>query len=124
MQYLDLFEDWANREEFGPGAILFSENESAEVLYVILRGEVEITFRGEQLGIEKAGGIVGEMAVINASRSSATATALTEVEAARLTLDEFRDLIDRDSEFAFHAMATLANRLRAVDGFISTWLDR
>lgn len=123
MQFLDLFEDWAETEAFEPGAVLFSENEAADALFVILGGEVELSFHGDRLGVEKRGGIVGEMAVINAERSNATATAVTQVKAARLTLDQFREMIDRDSGFAFHAMATLANRLRAVDGFISRQLD-
>lgn len=123
MQFLDLFENWADTQSFEPGAALFSEDDPADFLYVVLSGDVELTFRGESLGIEQRGGIVGQMAVIAAARRNATATAVTPVSAARLSLDQFRELIDRDSAFAFHAMATLANRLRAVDGFISRQLD-
>ena len=119
MQYLDLFEDWPNTEAFDPRAVIFSESEAADALYVILDGEVEFTFHGEPLGTEKRGGIVGAMSVITEGPRTVTATAVTPVVAARVSRSEFRNLTDRSSDFAFHAMATLANRLRAVDGFIS-----
>ena len=118
MRFLDLFENWANTEKFDTGAVIFSENESRDVLYVVLDGEVELSFHGERLGVEKRGGIIGEMALIGASTRNASATALTPVSAACISPEQFKELIDRDSGFAFHAMATLANRLRAADGFI------
>ena len=123
MQFLDLFENWANTERFDTGAVIFSENESRDVLYVILDGEVELAFHGERIGVEKRGGIIGEMALIGATTRNASATALTPVTAACISAGQFRELIDRDSGFAFHAMATLANRLRAADGFIGRKLE-
>ena len=123
MQFLELFENWANKEEFDARAVIFHENEPADILYVILDGEVELTFHDTSLGVEKRGGIIGAMAVITRGTRNATATTLTQVRAARMTRKEFRTLIDRDSGFAYHAMATLANRLRAVDNFIRDQLD-
>ena len=123
MRYLDLFEDWANTEAFDARAVVFCENEPADVLYVILSGEVEYTFRGEPLGVEKRGGIIGAMAVITEGTRTATATAITPVRAARLDRNEFRNLMDANPDFAFQAMATLANRLRAVDQYISRQLE-
>jgi CRP-like cAMP-binding protein len=123
MHYLDLFEGWADIEDFAARAVLFSENEPADHLYVILEGDVELTFHGEPLGIEKRGGIVGEMAIIREGTRNSSATAVTPVRAARLDRNDFKDLIDRDSGFAFHAMSTLANRLRAVDRFISQQIE-
>jgi CRP-like cAMP-binding protein len=89
-------------------------------MYVVLEGEVELTVQGTSLGVEGEGGIIGEMAVIDSATRSATATALSKVRLARLDREEFRKLVKKNPKFSLHAMAALANRLRAVDRFIST----
>ncbi len=119
MNFLELFKDWENREVFDAQSVIFSENEPADVMYVVLSGEVELSLHGEVLGIETAGGIIGEMAIINAKSRNSTATAKTDVSLARLDKGQIRELVDMSSEFSLHAMATLANRLRAVDRYIS-----
>lgn len=119
MNILDLFKNWKNKETFTPRSVIFSEKEPAEVMYVVLSGEVELSLHGEVIGSEKAGGLIGEMAVINSATRSCTATAATDVTLARLDRESFRELVDKNSEFSFHAMAALAQRLRDVDRFIS-----
>ena len=124
MNFLELFEDWEDREIFEARSVIFSENEPAEVMYVVLSGEVEMSLHGEVLGIESVGGIIGEMAIINSFTRNSTATAKTDVSLARLDKDQIREMVNLSSEFSFHAMATLANRLRAVDRYISDHIDR
>lgn len=123
MNIKKLFRDWDSVEEFEAGTVIFSEREPAEVMYVILDGEVELTVQGTSLGTEGEGGIIGEMAVIGAESRSASATALSKVRVARLDREQFRDLVRKNSRFSLHAMTAFANRLRAVDRFISTRLE-
>ena len=120
MRFLDMFRDWENTEEYDARTVIFSERDPADVMYVILSGEIELTLHGEPLGAEGEGGIIGEMAIINSATRSATATTLSKVKLARLDRDEFKALIADNTEFSLHVMAVLANRLRAVDQFIST----
>ena len=120
MRFLDMFGDWENTEEYDARTVIFSERDPADVMYVILSGEIELTLHGEPLGAEGEGGIVGEMAMINSATRSATATTLSKVKLARLDRDEFKALIADNTEFSLHVMAVLANRLRAVDQYIST----
>ena len=122
MNIAKLFRDWERVEEYAAGSVIFSERDPAEVMYVILSGEVELTLQGTSLGVEGQGGIVGEMAVIDSGTRSATATARTDVKVACLDRDEFRKLVRKNSKFSLHAMSVFANRLRSVDGFISTRL--
>lgn len=119
MSILELFSDWKNRETFAPRSVIFTEKDPADVMYVILSGEVELSLHGEAVGTVAAGDLIGEMAVIRSATRSATATALTEVTLARLDREAFRKLVDKSSEFSFHAMAALARRLRDVDRYIS-----
>jgi CRP-like cAMP-binding protein len=123
MNIKKLFRDWDSVEEFEAGAVIFSEREPAEVMYVILAGEVELSVQGTSLGTEGQGGIIGEMAVIGVGSRSASATALSNVRLARLDREQFRDLVKKNSTFSLHAMTAFANRLRAVDRFISTRLE-
>ena len=120
MRFLEMFRDWENTEEYDAQTVIFAERDPADVMYVILSGEIELTLHGEPLGAEGEGGIVGEMAIINSATRSATATTLSKVKLARLDRDEFKALIADNTEFSLHVMAVLANRLRAVDQYIST----
>jgi CRP/FNR family cyclic AMP-dependent transcriptional regulator len=120
MKFLNMFRDWEDVVEFDARTVLFSERDLADVMYVVISGEIELTLHGEPLGAEGEGGIVGEMAMINSARRSATATTLTKVKLARLDRAQFREFIGDNAEFSLHVMAVLANRLRAVDQYITT----
>ena len=120
MKFFGMFRDWQDAEEHSAGTVIFLERDPAEVMYVIISGEVELSLHGEPLGTESEGGIIGEMAMINSATCGATATALTEVKLARLDRDQVKALIDKNTEFALHVMAVMANRLRAVDNYITT----
>lgn len=123
MEFLDLFRDWDDVEEYREQAVIFSEGDSADVLYVIIDGEVELTLGGSALSTEKEGGIIGELAILDAADRSHSARALTEVTLARLDRDQFRLLSKQNSDFSLHMMSALADRLRAVDRFIVTQFD-
>lgn len=123
MTILDLFTGWRNTADFASGSIIFSESDSAEDIYIVLEGEVELTLHGKSLGRETAGGIIGEMAFINEAKLNATATAVGNVKLARVSREQFSDLIRTNAEFSLHALAEMARRLRAVDRYISNQLE-
>ncbi len=120
MGFLEMFRNWEDVVEFRAKTVIFSERDAADVMYVVLAGEIELTLHGEPLGAESEGGIVGEMAMINSAPRSATATALSKVKLARVTREQFRKFVSENSEFSLLVMAVLANRLRAVDQYITT----
>jgi CRP-like cAMP-binding protein len=62
--------------------------------------------------------------MINAATRSATATTLSKVRLARVDRDRFRELVNKNGEFSLHVMAVLANRLRALDNFITLHLAK
>jgi len=119
MNFLRLFDDWANTETHEAGSVIFSESEPADSLFLVLDGKVVLSLRGDALSTEGAGAVIGEMAIIDNVSRSATATALNTVRLARITPDEFRELVADNPEFSLHAMAELARRLRAVDRLLS-----
>jgi CRP-like cAMP-binding protein len=119
-----MYSDWRDVVECPTGTVIFSERDPADVMYFIMSGEIELTLHGEPLGVEKEGGTIGEMAMINSAIHGVTAAALTKVTMARLDRDQVWVFIDEDPEFARHMMAVMANRLRAVDEYISTQITQ
>jgi len=120
MKIPELFLAWKDTEEYKAQDVICSEGEPAEALYIIISGEVELTLHGERLSIEKADGIIGEMSLTGTATCCVTSKALTDVKLARLDRDQLTLLSSENPEFSLHVMAALANRLRAVDQYIST----
>ena len=119
MEFLNNFGNWKDVEEHPAGSIIFPEGIPAEYLYVVMSGEVELSLHGEPLEVEKAGGIIGEMALFESAERSATATALTDVKLARLGRDQLTAMMQESAEFSLQIMAVLVDRLRAVNHYIS-----
>jgi CRP/FNR family transcriptional regulator, cyclic AMP receptor protein len=124
MNMVELFHDWKDVVEYPAKTVIFSERDPADFMYVIFSGEIELSLRGEPLGAEAEGGIIGEMAMINAATRSATATTLSKVRLARVDRKKFTELVNNSGEFSLHVMSVLANRLRALDNFISLHLAK
>ena len=124
MKFLKWFRDWEDTEEYAVKSVIFSPGDAADGLYVILSGEIELTLHGKLLGTEGVGGIIGEMAIIQAATLSAKATALTDVKLARLNREQFIHFTRESTEFSLHVMAVLANRLRAVDQYITAQIEK
>ena len=78
------------------------------------------------LGAESKGGIIGEMAKIDSAMH--TALRLQRRSGCKTwrgwTGASSRYFIGKNSEFALHVMEVMANRLRAVDKYITTQIDK
>lgn len=119
MDLQEMFRNWEDVVEFPKKTAIFSERDPADFMYVVMSGEVELSLLGEPLGMESAGGIIGEMAMIHPlGTRSATAITLTKVKLARLNRDQFRKIVSENTDFAFQIMAVLANRLIVANTFI------
>ena len=80
-------------------------------MYVVIKGEVEVTFKGKLLAVATAGEIVGEMALISADIRSATVTAKTDCTLAEIDQSSFESLIRHVPEFSRHVMNVLVERI-------------
>jgi CRP-like cAMP-binding protein len=97
---------------FAPGEVIFAAGDKGDQMYVIRSGEVEIEIDGRVVETLSAGGIFGEMALIDGSPRAATAKAKTACEVAPLTEKTFLFLVHETPFFAIAVMRTLADRLR------------
>jgi len=123
MEFLKKFRNWKDVEQYPADAVIYPEGTPADSLYVVLSGEVELSLRGNALEVEKTGGLIGEMALLESATRSATATALTDVELARLDRDQLAGFMNESTEFSLQVMTVLANRLRVVNEYIATTLE-
>jgi len=71
---------------FAPGEVIFRGGTIGQEMYILLQGEAVITVTGAQatVGVVQAGECLGEISLLTREPHSATATARTAVEVARL----------------------------------------
>jgi CRP/FNR family transcriptional regulator, cyclic AMP receptor protein len=94
------------------GQKIFDVGESAEMMYMVVEGEVAIEFNGRVLQSVGPQDIFGEMALIDASPRSAAAVATTDCLLAGIDRRRFLALVEKNPDFALEVMQIMAERLR------------
>jgi CRP-like cAMP-binding protein len=112
MVEIHLFKSSPDAYEVGAGEALFTEHEPDDAMYAIIEGHVEVTLGGHVVEQVGPGGILGEMALIDASPRAATATATVTSRVARVDKKHFLFLVQEHPTFALQVMAVMAERLR------------
>ncbi len=115
MNVITRFQRSPNAFALAPGQILFQEGESAEVMYVLLEGTVDVVIGGTVVESASAGTVLGEMAVIDGSPRSATAISRTPCRLVSMTAAQFDVLVHETPEFARFVMQVLSGRLRRMN---------
>jgi CRP-like cAMP-binding protein len=111
-QYIALLLRSGDAEPFAAGASIFAEGDEGDRLYVVKSGSVALTLRGETLETVGAGGLFGEMALIDREPRSASAVADTDCELVALDKRRFWFLVQETPYFAEIVMRAMADRLR------------
>ena len=112
---LDLFRNETDGELFSSGQTIFVQGDPGDSMYVVLKGEVELSINGairETLG---PGEPFGEMALIDRSPRVASVVALTDCRLAVISEKRFLFLIQQTPYFALQIMKVMAERLRKMD---------
>lgn len=115
MDVVARFRHSPNAFRLAAGKVLFREGESAEVMYVLLEGTVEVIVGDTLVESAQAGTVLGEMAVIDRSPRSATAVAKTPCRLVSMTATQFDLLVHETPEFARLVMQVLSGRLRRMN---------
>ena len=103
---------------FTAGETVFVEGEPGDIMYVVLKGEVEIRVGEKSLEIAGPGKVIGEMALIDLSPRSATAIAQGDCTLAAIDDRQFLSLVVRRPRFALSMLEIMANRLRHMDRIV------
>ena len=120
MDLLEVFKDSEDLVEFPAGAVIITEGQEGDHMYVVMEGEVSITLKEMHLATASPGEIVGEMALINSDIRSATVTAKTDCVLACIDQSSFKSLLQHVPEFTLHVMNVLADRLKIAFEIIET----
>ena len=101
------------------GQILFTANEPANGLYVVLSGSVRafrenIDGREQTIHVERAGGLLAEVAVFDGGPYPSSTVAEEDSEVLFLTKEDLRSFMLKHPETALIALALLAKKLRNV----------
>jgi CRP-like cAMP-binding protein len=99
--------------------LIFTKGDPSEFAYVIKSGQVEILDdypeKPFRLALLNPGEIFGEMGLVDERPRSLTALALSETRVAKISRDEFIDLILHQPEEAFNYLRMFFERLRAMN---------
>jgi hypothetical protein len=103
--------------QFAPGENLCAEGEQGNEVFILLTGDIKVWVRDEAgekiVNSERAGGFIGELAVLDPAPRSATVRAGTDgTRVLRLDGEAFRQALDADPSIASGVIHTLARRLR------------
>lgn len=101
------------------GVMLFSEGEQSTSVYAVVAGRVRIdvsTPTGGRLviAVKEAGEIFGEFGAVDGGPRSGAATALTDVELARVDATTFVEIVSTDPALSIAMLEAFSRQLRAA----------
>jgi CRP/FNR family transcriptional regulator, cyclic AMP receptor protein len=102
-------------KHFEAGEKVFLADDSAAVMYVVRSGRIDVITYGTVLENVRAGGMVGEMALIDGTERSAAAIAAEPTQAIAIDKAMFDALIRDDPGFALSVMRLLTARIRRMN---------
>jgi CRP-like cAMP-binding protein len=93
------------------GEVLCTEGETGQEFFVILEGETDITSRGQRVAARGDGDFVGEIALLEDTKRTATVTAKTPLRLFVLMGQDFRRLVNENPSVERKVMQALARRV-------------
>ena len=97
---------------FKQGETIFKQGDTADCMFAVVEGAVEIELRGTVVERIAPGGVFGEMALIDGQPRSATALAAADCSVAVINEKRFLRLIELTPRFALQMMQVITERLR------------
>jgi len=114
---LDAIANVLKPERLAPSAVLFREGDRATSCYVVAEGRVRVSLerggKSTQLAMLGRGELIGQMALLDGSRRSATCTAAEPAVVLRLDRDEFDVLVRSGAPFALKFVDSVTRMLVA-----------
>ena len=102
---------WVHEVEFADGDLLFEQGSMPHELYVIEEGSVEVSRDGAAIATLGAGDVVGEIALVEPQRRTATVRATSAVRAVALNLRDLPEMASEMPEIVRH-LRSIAERRR------------
>ena len=117
-----------NEEHFSDGQVIFKEGSSGDWVYVIISGKVEISRiienRKYVLEVLEEGEVFGEMAFLDLTKRTATATAIGETVAGVIDRDSMDKEFNKLSSDFRTLIKTIVTRFRSMNDRVSGFDSR
>ena len=112
---IHLFDKDKDAELFPTGRTIFSAGDPGELIFAVLEGEVDIIIHGQTVETVGAGGVFGEMALIEDRPRTASAIVKSDARIVVIDRKRFMFLVQQNPFFAIQLMTIMAGRLRQMD---------
>jgi CRP/FNR family transcriptional regulator, cyclic AMP receptor protein len=113
---VEIFRHDPNARATAPGEVLFDSGEAGQEIFIVTRGQIELRLPdGDVVEVVGPGGLFGEMALVDGSPRTATATALSAAEVVPISRARFTYLAQNTPYFAVEVMRIMARRLRRMN---------
>ena len=112
MTVLKHIQDMEEYQSFPAGTTIIKKGEPGDVMYIVKEGTVEVRDGRQLLDTVEPGGVVGEVALIDAGERSASVVAKTDCQLLPINEEQFVLLVEQMPYFALQVMRVLAARLR------------
>jgi CRP-like cAMP-binding protein len=98
-----------------PGEVLFEKGEPGRFIYVVKSGDLQIIDGDYVYETVSAGGILGEMALVDTGPRSATVRAIKQSVVIPVDESRFLFMVQQTPLFAIRVMRVMSARLRAMN---------
>jgi CRP/FNR family cyclic AMP-dependent transcriptional regulator len=109
-----LFENSSDFVVFPPGHVVFNEGDPGDRMYAVIGGAVDIVVRGQVIETVEAGGIFGEMALVEDLPRSASAIVKTEAKLVSVDRNRFLFMVQQTPYFSLQLLGIVTARLRRL----------
>jgi CRP-like cAMP-binding protein len=98
--------------EYGQGKLIMSAGSTGAFMYVVTKGRVAISVGDKVVERVSAGGIFGEMALVDRAARAASAMAETDCELLAVGRNDFLDLVKSKPVFGASLLKSIAERMQ------------
>ena len=108
------------RRGYQNGEVILHQDDPADRMHIIVAGTIRISItsddgREKDLAVLQPGECFGEMALLDGSNRSATATAVDSTQTLALYREDFMDFLNEHPEVVAQTASLLTSRLRSVN---------
>jgi CRP/FNR family transcriptional regulator, cyclic AMP receptor protein len=115
MSEIHLFQHSTDAVTLESGEVLFLEGDQGEEMFAVVEGEIELSRHGSVIEVVGAGGILGELSLVDPAPRSADARARGAARVARVDKRQFTFLVQEHPTFALQVMSIMAERIRRTN---------
>jgi CRP-like cAMP-binding protein len=109
---ISLFANEPSKRSLAAGETLFSAGDTAGHMYGVVTGAIDVVIGDTVVETVEAGGVLGEMAILDNSVRSATARASEDTVVAEIDQGRFLTMLRHNPFFSIEIMKVMTERLR------------